>query len=133
MSAQARARFFSGSMLLPAAMNTRTWPGLRSFIKLLWEIRSSTQHCDAYVFRSPDRARLVDGQAHPLHAELFEDEQRGAMREGLHQLEVGFADEGDQALGDLLVIECLGDIVELRGARAIHRHLDIEHDDLLDA
>src|SRR5689334_4619775 len=53
------------------------------------------------------------------------------MRQRLDQLEIRALDERDQALRDLLVVERVRDVVAGRGAGAIYRHLDVEHDGLL--
>ena len=76
---------------------------------------------------------LLTADAHPLDAELLEDHQRQAVRERLDQLELGGLDEGQHALGDLLVVERVGHLVGARGAAAVDRQLDVEHHGLLDA
>ncbi len=54
-----------------------------------------------------------------------------AVRERLHQLELGSGDERQHALGHLLVVERVGHLVAERGAAAVDRHLDVEHHRLL--
>src|SRR5262245_25231933 len=54
------------------------------------------------------------------------------MRKRLDQLELGGLDEGDHTLRDLFVIERVGYVVAACGAPAVHRHLKIENNRLLD-
>src|SRR5262245_26577976 len=87
--AQAVARFFSGSTLLPAATNTRTWPGLSSVIDCsLLQFCARAQHCHANVLAVADGAGLVDRQPHPVDREFLEDHDCGAMRQRFDQLEL---------------------------------------------
>jgi len=50
----------------------------------------------------------------------------------LHQLELRRFDEGDHALRDFLVVECVFNFVANGGAGAINRELEIDHDRLFD-
>src|SRR5262245_57131998 len=64
---------------------------------------------DADVACAADRALLVQPHFDPTHAELGHDQLRDAFRERLDQVELRFADEGEQALGDFLVVDRIFD------------------------
>src|SRR5579862_3332819 len=129
-SATARATLLSASTLLPAATYTRgtSAPGCRA-----GEVGARALDDHADVARAADGARLVDHDAHPRNGEFGENHQRQAVRERLDQLELGGLDEGQRALGDLLVVERVGHQVGACGVAAVDRQLDVEHHGLLDA
>jgi len=52
--------------------------------------------------------------------------------QGFHQSETGFRDELNEAFADRLVIEGMGDVIAGGRNAVVERHLDVEHDRLLD-
>jgi len=73
---------------------------------------------------------FVQRQTHPGNLELFANDAHALLREGFNQLEFTLADKLNQALGNLLVVERVIDIVSRGGPGDIGSHLDIEHDNL---
>ena len=76
---------------------------------------------------------LVQPHFHPAHAELRDDELRDALGQRLDELELRLAYEGEQALGDLLVVDRVVDPIAARGFADVGRHFEIDDDGLFDA
>src|SRR5690242_17457711 len=97
------------------------------------EVRAAALDDDTDIAGAADRARLVQRDAHPLEPELLEQQQGEPMRQRLDQLELRGLDVRQHALGDLLVVYGVGDIVARRSAATVHGQLEVDHDGLPDA
>src|SRR5690606_26795742 len=105
----------------------------RSTVNLPFIVLAPALDLDADVARVPNRAALVQAHLHPAHAELGDDDLGDAFGQRLDEVKIGGADESDDALCDLLVVEGIFDAIRARRFADVGRHLEIDDDGLLDS
>ena len=81
---------------------------------------------DANPLGAAHGATLVEGQAHPGDLELLQHQGADALGQGLDQLELALADEGDEALGHGLVVEGVVDVIGGRRLADVGGHFQVQ-------